>query len=256
MSKQNARYNDMAPVPTRYENVLFRSRLEARWAVYFSMRKWSWVYEPQRFKLKNGKSYLPDFYLPDFHCHIEVKPTRNLTNDEIELLIEYETYCDEARALYREQAVGQYLVPLVVLIGLPNSKDLALTGDVYYYNEKLQQHVWSLQYAVFHEYAKQKWGSPYWGGLSMERYDDQHSHQIASEVARNRNFGKQLIGKYTLSSAEINLLKQNVKKFHVGLNQFEQDLVEQTIDKVLVELDVTSEEIMSVVEDKISQEKL
>lgn len=32
--------------PTRYVGVLFRSRLEARWAAFFDIVKWKWEYEP------------------------------------------------------------------------------------------------------------------------------------------------------------------------------------------------------------------
>src|SRR6266849_9023699 len=32
--------------PTMYKNVLFRSRLEARWAAFFDLIGWTWAYEP------------------------------------------------------------------------------------------------------------------------------------------------------------------------------------------------------------------
>jgi hypothetical protein len=33
-------------IPTTYRNTTFRSRLEARWAAFFDLVDWSWVYEP------------------------------------------------------------------------------------------------------------------------------------------------------------------------------------------------------------------
>lgn len=58
-------------IETRYKGHRFRSRLEARWAVFFDAAGISWIYEQQGF-IVNGKSYLPDFYLPGFG-YFEVK---------------------------------------------------------------------------------------------------------------------------------------------------------------------------------------
>ncbi len=60
-------------IPTEYAGYLFRSRLEARWAVFFDKLGIRWVYEYEGLILSDGTHYLPDFYLPDFHCYFEVK---------------------------------------------------------------------------------------------------------------------------------------------------------------------------------------
>lgn len=60
-------------IPTRWRGCLFRSRLEARWAVYFDAIGLAWEYEPQGFDL-GGVAYLPDFYLPQVQAFAEVKP--------------------------------------------------------------------------------------------------------------------------------------------------------------------------------------
>lgn len=52
------------PIETRYGNRHFRSRLEARWAVYFDVAGIEWDYEPEKFKTDNGQAYIPDFWLP------------------------------------------------------------------------------------------------------------------------------------------------------------------------------------------------
>lgn len=52
-------------IQTRYDGYAFRSRLEARHAVYFNTLNINWRYEPQGFKLASGECYLPDFYLPN-----------------------------------------------------------------------------------------------------------------------------------------------------------------------------------------------
>lgn len=70
----------MRPIQTLYRGYLFRSRLEARWAVFFDSLKIKWVYEPEGFHLSNGEMYLPDFFLPGFcnskGIYAEVKPER------------------------------------------------------------------------------------------------------------------------------------------------------------------------------------
>lgn len=60
-----------AAIPTKWNGVQFRSRLEARWAAFFTLLGWEWAYEP--FDLEG---YIPDFLLhfPD-PVLVEVKPT-------------------------------------------------------------------------------------------------------------------------------------------------------------------------------------
>ncbi len=69
------------PLNTHYKGYRFRSRTEARWAVFFDhlnlddrfFPKFKWNYELEGFKLTNGTCYLPDFYLKDLDCWVEVK---------------------------------------------------------------------------------------------------------------------------------------------------------------------------------------
>jgi hypothetical protein len=76
--------------PTRYKNVLFRSRLEARWAAFFDLLSpggWRWEYEPI-----DLKGWTPDFYveIPCGHSecdkkhsvYAEVKPYRTIKEFE------------------------------------------------------------------------------------------------------------------------------------------------------------------------------
>jgi hypothetical protein len=58
---------------TRYHGYRFRSRLEARWAVFFDQAAVRYQYEPEGY-LVEGKGYLPDFYLPQQDCFAEIKP--------------------------------------------------------------------------------------------------------------------------------------------------------------------------------------
>jgi hypothetical protein len=49
-----------------------RSRLEAKWLVFFKRAGIAFTYEPDGYSLRSG-AYLPDFFLPEFDCFFEVK---------------------------------------------------------------------------------------------------------------------------------------------------------------------------------------
>ena len=61
-------------IETRYKGFLFRSRIEARYAVFLDCMGFMWDYEAEGFDL-DGIMYLPDFWLPDVRMFAEVKPT-------------------------------------------------------------------------------------------------------------------------------------------------------------------------------------
>lgn len=63
----------VTPIPTRYRGRLFRSRLEARWAVFFETLLLPWEYEREGYPCKS-KYYLPDFWLPRQKRWVEIKP--------------------------------------------------------------------------------------------------------------------------------------------------------------------------------------
>lgn len=60
---------------TLYRNHLFRSRLEAKYAVFFDALNEQWEYEKEGYDLDDGDHYLPDFYLPRIRMFVEIKPT-------------------------------------------------------------------------------------------------------------------------------------------------------------------------------------
>lgn len=61
-------------VETTWHGYRFRSRLEARWAVFFDSLGIEFQYEPEGFRLPNGQWYLPDFFIPQTKTWAEVKP--------------------------------------------------------------------------------------------------------------------------------------------------------------------------------------
>lgn len=75
----------MKAIGTIYKGVKFRSRLEARWAVFFDEYGLKWEYEPETFEISLWDSvkeerykdwYCPDFYLPELEMYIEIKPDK------------------------------------------------------------------------------------------------------------------------------------------------------------------------------------
>lgn len=66
-------------LPSTYNGVTFRSRLEARWAALFDSYGIQWAHEPEGFETPSG-NYLPDFYLPRMDTYVEVKPAIGLAD--------------------------------------------------------------------------------------------------------------------------------------------------------------------------------
>jgi len=64
---------DIKPIETSYKGYRFRSRLEARYAVFFDVLGIKWEYEKEGFDLGEAGYYLPDFWFPDNDTWAEVK---------------------------------------------------------------------------------------------------------------------------------------------------------------------------------------
>ncbi len=57
---------------SKYKEIWMRSSYETKFAFFLDLNEIKWQYEPKRFDL--GKlTYLPDFYLSEFDCYIEIK---------------------------------------------------------------------------------------------------------------------------------------------------------------------------------------
>jgi len=66
--------NEIKAIETKYNGYHFRSRLEARWAVFFDSMEIRYEYEPEGFDLGKYGWYLPDFRLLDYGYFVEIKP--------------------------------------------------------------------------------------------------------------------------------------------------------------------------------------
>lgn len=85
-------------IETIYDGYKFRSRLEARWAVFFKSLEIKYEYEPEGFMLPSGAKYLPDFRVKcygtrgiddgdPFDLYIEVKG--NMTLEDADKIREF-----------------------------------------------------------------------------------------------------------------------------------------------------------------------
>ena len=75
-------------IETRYKGYRFRSRLEARWAVFFDKMGWDWRYEHQGYRIgQDGTAWLPDFEVTvnttyfQYNFYVEVKGDRGAFSD-------------------------------------------------------------------------------------------------------------------------------------------------------------------------------
>jgi hypothetical protein len=111
-------------IETRYAGHHFRSRLEARWAVFFDHLKVKWQYESQGFQNEAGDRYLPDFYLPESETWVEVKGDRH-------------ALVDDAARMSRLLASGSPLPGMNQSLG--TSRGLILLGNI---PADIEQSVW------------------------------------------------------------------------------------------------------------------
>jgi len=100
---------------TKYNNHLFRSRLEARWAKFFDYLDISYLYELEGFDLGSAGFYLPDFFLPGI-------PARNFPQNQKGIWKEIKPFSPDG--IYREklESLVEYThCSLILLTGQVNS---------------------------------------------------------------------------------------------------------------------------------------
>lgn len=114
----------MKAIETVYKGYRFRSRLEARWAVFLDHMKEPWEYEKEGYELPSGW-YLPDFWLPWQQTWLEIKPNE-LSELEMKKCIELATITKKdviaavglpkipksmelKEVIYKDELIGDYL---------------------------------------------------------------------------------------------------------------------------------------------------
>lgn len=97
-------------IETVYKGYKFRSRLEARWAIFFDTLGIEWEFEKEGYVLSTGQKYLPDFFLPKSKTFVEVKG--ELPN------LKY----IEMMKRFSSEING----PVMLVVGLPSNQDIIL----------------------------------------------------------------------------------------------------------------------------------
>ena len=116
------------PLETQYNGYRFRSRLEARWAVFMDCLDIKYSYEPEGFDLGEGGWYLPDFYLFQQEMFLEIKPYRH-----------YDDWPEMKKQMLLNMGTGKMVVMLcgepgpVEPYSLGNSYNGWIPGDPSYY---------------------------------------------------------------------------------------------------------------------------
>lgn len=96
----------MKAIETIYRRTPFKSRLEARWAVYLHTMGFTYDYEYEGYDLDEAGWYLPDFWLPHVQMWAEVKPIE-FTPKELKKL--------KALVMFTQK-------PALMLVGTPDRK--------------------------------------------------------------------------------------------------------------------------------------
>ncbi len=116
--------NNLKSIETKYNGYIFRSRLEARWAIYFDYVGIKWEYEIDGFEFPDKTKYIPDFWFPEQKHWAEVKAQE---------FNESETH----KAHNITRWTGK---PLIKLIGSPEDKEYSV---IEYLGENKGKHVWT-----------------------------------------------------------------------------------------------------------------
>lgn len=177
-------FSNAKAIETKYKGYRFRSRLEARWAVYLDAIGWQWNYEPEGFDL-DGIPYLPDFLIEgcnegfDNHiCWLEIKPKKL---NELEIT--------KAKLL-----VAHTKIPVAFGIGLPDPHKLSYGLDSFVrhnvrfedaYEADFEKIELIENYISLDFYCRHKWGRP---GYHMYMEDPCEETIAACNKAKEARF--------------------------------------------------------------------
>lgn len=116
----------LKPIQTFYKGYKFRSRLEARWAVFFDHCGVAWEYEPEGYDLGNGLYYLPDFLLHGVtgrvvgDLWVEVKG--NMTEESARKILTFSGVEDQNTS--ETQTFYTVKRPILVVGGIPDGENM------------------------------------------------------------------------------------------------------------------------------------
>lgn len=147
-------------IETVYKGFRFRSRLEARYGVFFEALGIKYEYEKEGFDLGEFR-YLPDFYLPEYSCWIEIKS-------------EYPSDDEGRKAGLLAYHTGQWVD---IFYGLPGTEDFGCIS--YVSNAPSSSLAWHAEQAIergegwFLASLRNDHDRYYWDGL-VDKYDQAH----------------------------------------------------------------------------------
>lgn len=164
------------PIETVYNGYWFRSRLEARWAVFFEKIGITFQYEPEGFHLEDGTMYLPDFFLPQVRTWAEVKPV-NFTQPQY----------DKCEMLARGTRRGCLMLP-----GPPEA--IGYQGVDYVSSAEFPSHgYYSLDVCGFSKKPYESEGRLWWegqpGAYSLDLFSPQYTAAVLA--ARQERFTRE-----------------------------------------------------------------
>lgn len=137
-----------AAIPTLYKNIRFRSRLEARWAVFLDSINFVWKYEPY-----DMDGWIPDFtFGPDDEVFAEVKPfswgnckdlmsvspSKNLLYSELEihLIDKIEDNKDLNKAFKHVDTLREHRRMLCILGSEPLEFEFGISVGAFFFDKK------------------------------------------------------------------------------------------------------------------------
>ena len=182
---------DIKPIETHYNGYRFRSRLEARWAVFFDAAGIKYEYELEGFELPNGQKYLPDFHLPEFKAYVEIKPNGL---DE-QGLYDAESKCELLYSLDVEK---------IVLLCKGDPVDMDMMIYCTFYHDEVHRYVPWVDTAVFVDGAT--WVKPGMyddGHLFLSKVEDERHVAAIAVGCPDDNFANELIPRFLIPRCAI-----------------------------------------------------
>lgn len=159
----------MEAIKVKYNGIQYRSKLEARWALFFDQYGLRFEYEPTTFRLKSGL-YCPDFYLTDLACYAEVKPLILEPTEGYEKFTFFESVVYLKHKEY--QKIKEFEDSIVLLCGLPLERNFILFNTI-------DLDCWD----GFNCYLIKEPGKP-WRWWSCTKLDDYPNHGNIEECAK------------------------------------------------------------------------
>lgn len=150
-------------IETPYNGYRFRSRLEARWAVFFDALGIPYEYEKEGYDLGKLGLYLPDFWMPRFGGWIEIKGQQPTPEETLKV---------------QELAIQSGRYATMIIWGTPGEEDGIL-----------------FESGTGMGFALKEYNFPYWCYVASHQKETclKHSHHCKSiysayEVARSARF--------------------------------------------------------------------